>query len=288
MASEQSKSEARPFGNEGQRVVLLVTTPVGESFQSIARATGFRPLQSPRVNWSSHENSALPDLASRLKFTTHYALCVIDREIWEKTSVSLLEKFRRARFWDHPGDYTMMAPSRSSQSNSCVGPAHLNACRIWCDADIGNIESGQEIGQTDTSDEEISRVYMELRQDWTYMPVFWNCHDLAIRLAHIIVPPSVNVTRFLKVLIVLLRRAYNKEVNWFSTAEKVSIGGWAAAGVGGVAAVPPLAVAGVGVFMVGWSVGFFGGFMEVSKEKTRHNFMIKLEERFPQLRSLHH
>lgn len=71
--------------------------------------------------------------------------------------MSLLEKFKRARFWDHPGDYTMMASSTSSKSDSSVGPAHMNACMIWCDEDIGNIESGEEIGRTDLPDEEITR-----------------------------------------------------------------------------------------------------------------------------------
>jgi hypothetical protein len=120
------------------------------------------------------------------------------------------------------------------------------------------------------------------------MPVFWNCHDLAIRLAHIIVEPSMEVIKSLKRLMILLRRAYYKEVNWPSAAGKLCVGGWGAAAVGGLATVPPLAVAGFGVFMVGWSVGFFGGFVANSKEKARYQFMIKLEERFPRLRSLHH
>lgn len=137
--------------------MLLITTPVGESFQSIAHATGYRAQQSTEIDWSSHENSALPDLASRLRFTTHYALCIIDREIWESTSVSLLQKFRGALFWDHPGDFTMMSPSRSSRSNSSMIPASLNACQPWSVGEICNIDSGEVIGMTDMSDEEITR-----------------------------------------------------------------------------------------------------------------------------------
>lgn len=141
----------------GRRVVLLVTTPIGRSFELIARVTGFRAPQNTSVDWSSHENSALPHLASRLRFTTHYALCVIDSKIWESTSVSLLERFRGARFWEHPGDYTMMAPSRSSQSNSSSIPVSLNACAIWSEEDIRNIDSGEVIGRTDMSNGEITR-----------------------------------------------------------------------------------------------------------------------------------
>jgi hypothetical protein len=120
------------------------------------------------------------------------------------------------------------------------------------------------------------------------MPVFWNCHDLAIRLAHIIVEPSMEVINSLKRLMILLRRACNKEVNWHSAAGKLCVGGWGALALGGLASIPPLAAVGTGVFMIGWSTGFFGGFVSDSKEKARYQFMLKLEERFPQLRSLHH
>ncbi|KAK2125196.1 hypothetical protein NOF04DRAFT_1280789 [Fusarium oxysporum II5] len=287
MVSEQPKNEARPLANEGRRVVLLITTPVGESFQSIAQVTGYQAPESTPVDWSSHENSALPDLASRLRFTTHYALCVIDWQLWEGKSVSLLQKFREARFWDHPGDYTMISPSRSGRSNSSTTPACLNACKVWSEEVIRMIDSGEVIGRTDMSDEEITQVYTSLRQDWTYMPIFWNCHDLAIRLAYIIVRPSMHVIRILKGLMISLRRACNKEIKWDSTAGKVSFGGWGVAALGGIASVPPLAMAGIGVFMVGCSALFFGGVAVSAKERARYQFMKKLEEKFPQLKSLH-
>ncbi|QYT05318.1 hypothetical protein H0G86_012214 [Trichoderma simmonsii] len=284
MVSEETKSKAGPFGNEGRRVVLLVTAPVGLSFELIFRWTGFQAPQSPPIDWSSHENSALPDLASRLKFTTHYALCVIDCNIWESTSVSLLEKFKEARFWDHPGDYTMMAPSRSSRSNSSGIPVSANACVIWDEEDIRYIDSGEVIGRTDMSNGEITRDYRKLRQDWKYMPVYWNCHDLAIRLAYIIIRPSVDVLRTLKELMRLLHRACYNEIGWESTAVfKVAVSGWTATALGMIASAPPLIIAGAGVYMVAWSVGFFGGL----KQGTRYQFMIKLEEKFPQLKSLH-
>jgi hypothetical protein len=137
--------------------VLLITTPVGKSFQSIVRAIGREPLPSPHVDWSSFENCTLPDLKSRMKFTTHYALCVIDCDDWDDNDLSLLDKFRGARFWDHPGDKTMSASSQSSRSNSSMGPADLNACMIWSDASISQIDSGEEIGRTDMSDDEITQ-----------------------------------------------------------------------------------------------------------------------------------
>ncbi|KAF3404839.1 hypothetical protein DPV78_003422 [Talaromyces pinophilus] len=271
-----------------QRVVLLVTAPLGESFRSIIRSTGYHPPPSLQVDWERHENSALPDLAARLKFTTHYALCIIDREIWEDTSKSLLKKFQSAKFWDHPGDSTIMAPSTSSRSDFSMKPTSLNACRVWIDKDIKSIDSGEEVGRTNMSDEEISEVYAGLRQDWHYMPVFWNCHDLAIRLAHLIVPLSMDVVMFLQNLMDSLRQAYHREINWDSTAAKACVGGWGTAAIGAAVAVPPLAVAGGCIFMAGWSVGFFTPVVVWLKIRARAKLMLKLEERFPKLRSLHH
>lgn len=119
------------------------------------------------------------------------------------------------------------------------------------------------------------------------MPVYWNCHDLAIRLAYIIIQPSMDVLRILKELIILLNRACHNEMGWDSTAFNVGMSGWTAGFLGGLASVPPLAIAGMGVFVVAWSVGFVGGFAVMAKQRARYQFMIKLEEKFPQLRLLH-
>lgn len=119
------------------------------------------------------------------------------------------------------------------------------------------------------------------------MPIFWNCHDLAIRLAYIIVQPSMDVITSLKSLMMSLHRAYHREFNWISATMKVTLGGWGACFVGGLASAPTLAIVGAGVFMVGWCGCFFGGFVKDSKERARHKFMINLEKKFPQLVSLH-
>lgn len=154
---------------------------------------------------------------------------------------------------------------------------------------IGQIDSGEEIGRTNLSNDEVTQgtllpqndgvlqyrseaqsrhtVYAELRRDWLYMPVFWNCHDFVIRLAHIIVQPSMAVIRALRSLMLSLQQAYNQEIKWYETACNVCLGGWGVAATGAVAAVPPLAVAGACVFTAGWCVGFFGGFVLFSKSR---------------------
>jgi len=53
-----------------------------------------------------------------------------------------------------------------------------------------------------------------------------------IRLAHIIVRPSMGVIRNLKTLMFSLQQAYHKEIYWYEKAGKTCMGGWrAAAGV---------------------------------------------------------
>jgi hypothetical protein len=119
------------------------------------------------------------------------------------------------------------------------------------------------------------------------MPIYWNCHDLAIRLAYILVRPSVDVIKMLKKLTLTLHQACGDEINLGPKVVKAGAGGWGAAVLGGFAGVPPLAMAGAGVFLIGWSVRVFGGLAILIKQRTRHQFMIKLEEKFPQLKSLH-
>lgn len=134
-----------------------MTAPIGNSFRSIVRAVGREPPPSPIIDWGSLDNNALPNLESRLKFTTHYALCVIDSEKWDHTSLTLQAKFTSARFWDHPGDATQFAISRSSVKDSSMEPAHWDAGVPWPPGLIRSIDSGEEIGRTDLCDEEVSK-----------------------------------------------------------------------------------------------------------------------------------
>jgi hypothetical protein len=71
--------------------------------------------------------------------------------------MSLFEKFRSAKIWEHPGDSTMMAPSRSSRSNSSRVPPQSHAGGALLSGYIRRIDSGEEIGRTNWSDEDITR-----------------------------------------------------------------------------------------------------------------------------------
>ncbi|RAK75316.1 uncharacterized protein BO72DRAFT_498247 [Aspergillus fijiensis CBS 313.89] len=139
----------------GPRIVLLVTTPIGGSFEYIRGAVGYDPKLYSPIEWSSHQNSSLPNLKSRLRFVTHYAMCVIETAVWENTDMTLLEKFRYTQFWEHPGDATMSVPSHSSASRSSVKGVDAHAGWNWCEDEICRIESGDVIGRTRMIDTEI-------------------------------------------------------------------------------------------------------------------------------------
>ncbi|KAL4967115.1 uncharacterized protein BDV14DRAFT_32080 [Aspergillus stella-maris] len=223
-----------------------------------------------------------------MKFTTHYAVCVIDSNVWDDSSLKLKDKFAQGRFWDHPGESNFLAPSQSSVIGSKrANPPVKNDGVPWEYDCIETIDSGQVIGQTNMSDREISAVYRELRQDWQYMPVFWNCHDLAIRLTHLVITPSKDAVTFLRNLMYSLVRAYNKEVGWFEIRCWFGLGGWCTAVAGGIACFPPMSAVGGAVFMAGWATGFVGTFVNDAKVKKKFAYMRKLEERFPVLKSLH-
>ncbi|PLB43214.1 hypothetical protein P170DRAFT_514483 [Aspergillus steynii IBT 23096] len=258
-------------------VVLLVTAPIGSSFRNIVRAVGREPPSSPPVAWESRENRALPNIESRLKFMTHYALCVIPSEIWDHPSLTLLTKFAHAKFWDHPGDSTSSTASRSSRSGSII---ERNADRTWEKPYIRAIESGQEIGRT-------NMFYRGLRRDWRYMPVYWNCHDLAIRLAYLIVPASNDVMGFLRELMRGLMEAYFREraLVWQST--KVALGIWTTGALRTLDATPSLTAVDTVLFMAELGVGYYVSEATMAKLRTKEMYMRKLEEQFPKLKPLH-
>ena len=84
-----------------------------------------------------------------------------------------------------------------------------------------------------------------------------------------------------------LQEACRKEITWRKTVTIASLGGWGLGLAGGLAAIPPVAAVGLGIYTVGWSVGFFGSFIEQAKIKARNKYMRELAERFPKLKSLY-
>jgi len=150
----EEESSANVSCSAETRIVFLVTTPMGKSFESIVRALGVTPPLGVPIDWTTCDDKALPRITSRVRFATHYALCLIDRKTWLDSSLTLLDKFKTAKFWDHPGDSTGFASSGSGQGGLAQ---YENECRHWQTKSIMHIDSAQEIGETTASDEEISR-----------------------------------------------------------------------------------------------------------------------------------
>ncbi|OCK84847.1 hypothetical protein K432DRAFT_422257 [Lepidopterella palustris CBS 459.81] len=274
------------------QIVFLVTTPMGKSFESIVQALGNKPPLSVPIDWMSHDNRALPQITSRVRFATHYALCLISREIWLDDSLTLLDKFKEAKFWDHPGDSTGSTSSGSSRSDRVQ---YDNECKCWPAEHIVEIDSAQEIGETTKPDKEVSKVYRTLRRGWIYLPLWWNCHDLAIRLAYLLVHASDAATNLLKTLLHFLQIARFNEVSgkFALTGFKIFVGGWTTCAGSAIAAAllgplgPVVTAVGLTASISGWSLGFVSEMVNMARNSQRKNFETALEKRFPQLRLLH-
>jgi hypothetical protein len=121
------------------RRVLLVQAPIGKSFQSIASAldwsTSAKGPVCVAIDWDSTDIDTIPTMKSHISFVRHFAVCLIDDDIWTKSTYTLLEKFMTARFWEHPG---ASSGSEAQQRNSTC----------WSEADIKQIDAIQEVGIT--------------------------------------------------------------------------------------------------------------------------------------------
>ena len=136
------------------------------------------------------------------------------------------------------------------------------------------------------------KVYPKLFEDWDYLPLWWNCHDFAIRLAFLIA--GKEALHLLRWIMTRLSKILKSEVEkWdyrFTSGAVVGWGGCATtilleAGLGVVC--PPLALG-------AWSLGFFSGVaatIHSTKNKGKwweqKERMTALEKKFPQLTQLH-
>jgi hypothetical protein len=92
-----------------RRVLFLVTTPVSESLDwvlyKIDSATRESPLPTQEVDWddTSDPITSIPTIKPTLSFTRHLALGAMDKEDWDDTSLTNLQRFSKAYFWEHRG-----------------------------------------------------------------------------------------------------------------------------------------------------------------------------------------
>lgn len=130
-------------------------------------------------------------------------------------------------------------------------------------------------------------VFIRLFHDWVYLPVWWNCQDFAVRLGYL-VDPTVHSLQVLKSLLDRLKQSMVNEVidKRDALINRVSISAWL--GIIPCSLVsPPLAVACVGVFMMGGGAQVGGWELDQSRKKLSVSYMKNLESRFPKLQEFH-
>ncbi|KAH7028134.1 uncharacterized protein B0I36DRAFT_351556 [Microdochium trichocladiopsis] len=160
--------------------VLIVQSPLGDSFKSISNALAWPSralgdIQS-HIDWDLSDTQTLPPITAELRFVRHYALCLVPKGVWNRDDLTRLEKIQQAWVWEHTGKKAELRdPTRLAREV------------------IQKIDAVQDIGETQLNPDAEVIVYQRLFCAWgPYHPLFWNCHDLAIRLAYVILGESAG------------------------------------------------------------------------------------------------
>jgi len=131
------------------RVVLLVATPLGNSLNWSLRQLGADIESRARpIDWTSKTISSLPEIQHNMCFARHMAVAVLDIAVWTDPTITLLDKFRKARYWEHLGSSSTCKKASSGRPGSG---------REWDDESIISIKAVQYIGEISHTDDVISR-----------------------------------------------------------------------------------------------------------------------------------
>lgn len=125
------------------QVPLRISIKISQSLEWSAAAVG---NVKPDTPWDSADPDLLPSIESRMSFLRHYAIALISTEIWVNRNMSLRDKFKHARFWEHTGTSSGMTESRNGV--------------MWETKRIERIDAVQDIGFTFIRGEEISEESM--------------------------------------------------------------------------------------------------------------------------------
>lgn len=252
--------------------MFLVTTPVSESLDwvlhKIDSATRGNTCPTQEVDWhdTSSPISSIPTIKSHLSFTRHLTLGVMDQKDWDDPSLTNMQRFSKAYFWEHRGPW-----KEPRQGNS------------WEGGDICKIEAIQFLGWTEKPNETITEKCVSfnshikftgisliptstadcsvLLKGWVYLPVWWNCQSFATRLAFLV----VELETFRDVVAVLAHQLHTHIVNWiisrrdqtffkvFHSAWCAGVGPWTGTAVSALVFPPAAAVFAAG-FVGFWCV----------------------------------
>lgn len=130
------------------RAVVLVARPlrrlVDLPLRKLCRAA--RTTAQP-IDWTSANISSLPTIQDNKCYARHLALAVVDLSVWSDNSATVLDKLRRARFWEHRGSTSLFKKAKSGKAGNG---------EVWGDVDIMAIEAIEYVGEIYHSDHVIS------------------------------------------------------------------------------------------------------------------------------------
>jgi hypothetical protein len=134
-------SKATMSDNTQTRVLFLVATLLSDSLDWLCKLQTTTRSTAPPVDWHSASDScfSFPRITAHLCFARHYAVGVMDRNKWDDPHLPHLERFEKARFWEHLG----------SSCNPRKGEE-------WGHKDIRSIEAIEFLGWTDKTNDTIS------------------------------------------------------------------------------------------------------------------------------------
>lgn len=93
-----------------QYYAVLVTTEAKHYFGWLSDYLCAEADTPPRIDWEARDTSVLLPLRDSLVFRRHFALCLVQKEVWESTHIRLVDKFADQPFWDYygkPNSYTV-------------------------------------------------------------------------------------------------------------------------------------------------------------------------------------
>lgn len=125
---------------ERERLVFIVSLHSGYTYAAIKIALSGRDDPHMFVNWNC-DNNSVEDLPAPAYFVRHFAVCLIPLHDWNDHTMSLLQKFEHATYWELPCPHPVSGP--------CEGVS-------WSADKIRSIDGMKRLGHTTYDNEAIS------------------------------------------------------------------------------------------------------------------------------------
>ncbi|KAL3452711.1 hypothetical protein BJX65DRAFT_302620 [Aspergillus insuetus] len=182
-------------GHNGPRYLFVVSARHGRSYEAVRARSGIDDGRSINcIRRAPINEFPLPS-----KFTRHFAVCLLPRDVYETPGLAWTGAFRSATFWELIGPGVRLGEGEGVR---------------WTDENIASIDGILYVGLTEASDAEIStEFYRPLKNAWqTYDPVWWNSFDFAIRLAYLLIHEETS-TKNLQYMLHLFAPARSNRVS---------------------------------------------------------------------------